>query len=531
VAFAWNGEQRKNFDIYMKDISSPSPPLRITTSEEVDYSPAWSPDGRWIAFCRGTGAAGGGIWLIHPLGGPERKLVGLNSTAVPSSRDLAWSQDSKFLIVTSRLSTSSQYGISTINVESGEAKSLLAASAGEEYMFPAVSPDGRTVAFTRDTGPGISSILLFSLASGGPPRVLRAEAAGRENFRGLLNWYPAWTPDGRYIVFSSDSGGRYHLWLAPSDADGPLEELDALGDGLTGASISRTGQLAFIHQEYDTNIWRLDLHRQISAPGPNPSQVIASTRIENNPAVSPDGRRLAFSSTQSGYAEIWIADVDGKNSAPLTSMNNSITGSPDWSPDGRRIAFDSRAEGHPNVYVVDAGGGKPMRLTSNGSPGVVPRWSADGRWIYYSSDSSGRMEVWRVASSGGMPEQITRQGGFAAIASPDGKYLYFTSDNASASSLWEMEVSSGKSVLVASSVLNRGFALASSGLYFIQGPLEAEEHSLFLYDHNSRKATLLFQLQHGMERGISLTSDARSLYYTGIDHTGHELQIVNRFWH
>jgi len=443
---------------------------------------------------------------------------------------LAWSQDSKYLVVTSRLSPHGQSGISRVNVETGETKLLLTAPPGEEYMFPTVSPDGETVAFTRDTGPGIGSILLFPLVSGARPRILPAQAGARQNFGDFRNEYPAWTPDGRYIVFSSDSGGRRHLWLAPSKATGPLDDLGALGDGVTGASISRTGQLAFVHEEYDTNIWRLDLRRQISDPGPNPIQIIASTRLENNPAVSPDGRRLAFSSNQSGYDEIWISDIDGKDAAPLTSMNSAITGSPDWSPDGRRIAFDSRAEGNPNVYVVDAGGGKPVRLTSSKSTGVVPHWSADGHWLYYSSKSTGRMEVWRIPSSGGTPEQMTTQSGFAAIPSPDGKYLYYTSDNSPASSLWELELSSAKRILVASSVLNRAYALTPSGVCFIQGSPDAEEHSIFQYDRQSRKATLLFKLQHRIERGIALSSDARFLYYTGIDRANHELLIANHFW-
>ncbi len=170
MAYAWNGEHHDNFDIYVKDISSPSPPLRLTTNGDIDYSPAWSPDSRWIAFCRGASEREGAIWLIHPLGGPERKLVTVNSTAGPTRRDLAWSPDSNSLIVTSNLRAGGPSQISQINIETGEAKSLVSAAPGEQYIYPALSPDGQTLAFVRDVGPGISSILLFSLISGAPPR-------------------------------------------------------------------------------------------------------------------------------------------------------------------------------------------------------------------------------------------------------------------------------------------------------------------------------------------------------------------------
>ena len=281
--------------------------------------------------------------------------------------------------------------------------------------------------------------------------------------------------------------------------------MGALGDGATGASISQSGQLAFVHEDLDTNIWRLDLRRAVSDPSPNPVQVVSSTRLESNPAVSPDGRRLAFSSDQTGHAEVWISDIEGKNAAPLTSMGNSVTGSPDWSPDGRRIVFDSRAEGLPNIYIVEASGGKPVRLT----PGVVPHWSSDGQWIYYSAESNGRMEVWRVASSGGAPEQITRQGGFGGILSADGKDLYFTSDNKPISSLWELELSSRKTTLVASSVLDRGYALGSDQLYFISrsGPIRTSIRCSSM-TRTHEKQSFFSNSNTGIDRGVSLSPDA-----------------------
>ena len=85
VAFAWNGPKQDNFDIYVQQIGA-GPPLRLTTDSSIDYDPAWSPDGRWIAFLRSepsslvslrgapvleTGRSE--LRLIPPLGGPERK--------------------------------------------------------------------------------------------------------------------------------------------------------------------------------------------------------------------------------------------------------------------------------------------------------------------------------------------------------------------------------------------------------------------------------------------------------------------------
>ena len=74
MAFVWNGEKEDNYDIYVKQIGSAGPPMRLTTSPAAESSPAWSPDDRWIAFMRRQ-QGNVAVMLIPPLGGPERKLT------------------------------------------------------------------------------------------------------------------------------------------------------------------------------------------------------------------------------------------------------------------------------------------------------------------------------------------------------------------------------------------------------------------------------------------------------------------------
>src|SRR5262249_38714417 len=92
VAFAWNGENEDNWDIYVKIIGSATA-LRLTTDAAADRSPAWSRDGRQIAFVK-MGAPRG-IYLVSPLGGPEQKILDFDAEA----GSLSWSPDGKFLVV------------------------------------------------------------------------------------------------------------------------------------------------------------------------------------------------------------------------------------------------------------------------------------------------------------------------------------------------------------------------------------------------------------------------------------------------
>ena len=124
VAFVWDGENRNNFDIYLKLLGSSSSPLRLTTNKDIDYSPAWSPDGRWIAFCRGTDSPGGAILVVPALGGAERKVIDLDRSAVPVNRCISWSNDSSSLVVSCRLARKGHKGLYVVNVETGETHQL-----------------------------------------------------------------------------------------------------------------------------------------------------------------------------------------------------------------------------------------------------------------------------------------------------------------------------------------------------------------------------------------------------------------------
>ena len=162
VAFTWNGERQDNFDIYVKQIGTERP-LRLTTDRAKDFGPAWSPDGRFIAFGRLSGPLKAGIFVIPAIGGPERKLT---ETLAPHTRKpdpfLAWSPDSKWLVVSEHLDTQQQLIRSPLpesggppaslflcSVETGERRRLTTAPSGSLFdAGPAFSPDGRALALS-----------------------------------------------------------------------------------------------------------------------------------------------------------------------------------------------------------------------------------------------------------------------------------------------------------------------------------------------------------------------------------------------
>lgn len=85
-------------------------------------------------------------------------------------------------------------------------------------------------------------------------------------------------------------------------------------------------------------------------------KLIGSSGADEDPQYSPDGRRIAFSSTRSGASEIWMCSDEGLNCVQLTHLNSPLAGSPSWSPDGSKIVFDANVHHNTDVYVVNSDG-------------------------------------------------------------------------------------------------------------------------------------------------------------------------------
>ena len=174
-----------------------------------------------------------------------------------------------------------------------------------------------------------------------------------------------------------------------------------------GPAISRQGdKLAYVTAFLDSNIWRVSIKDAAAAP----TKVIASTRMDMQPAFSPDGSRLAFVSNRDGKHAIWVSNADGKDPVRLSSVPTG-GGTPAWSPSGKDIVFDSNERGRWNIVVIGAEGGNEVWLTDGSSDNRAPSWSADGEWVYFASNRSGRWEIWKASFRSKEAVQVTRQGG------------------------------------------------------------------------------------------------------------------------
>ena len=159
---------------------------------------------------------------------------------------------------------------------------------------------------------------------------------------------------------------------------------------------------------------------------------LATTRAEWSPDASPNGKRLAFASDQSGSYEIWSSDLAGADLIRHTAFQEPLVSTPRWAPNSRKLIFDARPDGSADLYLVGAESRLPRRLTTDSSDELNGSWSRDGAWIYYGSNRTGAWQIWKMPSGGGASIQVTGQGGFNALEGVEGRFLYYTKHDAKA---------------------------------------------------------------------------------------------------
>ena len=178
-------------------------------------------------------------------------------------------------------------------------------------------------------------------------------------------------------------------------------------------------------------------------------QITTWPGLDCNPAISPDGESIAYSSDHSGSFELFVKSLaPGARDIQLTT-DGQQNFDPAWSPDGKRIAYYSMKR--HGIFVMPAMGGVAKQLTDFGSH---PAWSPDGQLVVFQATSSpdldampmGNSTLWIVSAQGGTPRQLTHVNSppgshYAPSWSPDGKRIAFMNFNTLSAQVWSISAS------------------------------------------------------------------------------------------
>lgn len=271
-------------------------------------------------------------------------------------------------------------------------------------------------ALTGKTGMFLSRIVVASDRMSSPSReifVMDWDAANPEKISNhrSISLSPTWSRDGKKVAYTSYvKRGRNAL----RNADLFLYELAtakretvSFRQGInSGASFAPDDSIYLtISQGMSPNIYRINQSGEILNKVTNGPA--GAMNVE--PAVSPDGKKVAFSSDRPGRTMIYVMDADGSGVKRLT-FAGQFNASPAWSPDGKKLAFAGQIGANFDIFVMDADGQNMVRLTkANKANGKAannedPTWSPDGRFVMYTSDRTGRSQIY-ISTPDGIDER------------------------------------------------------------------------------------------------------------------------------
>jgi Tol biopolymer transport system component/DNA-binding winged helix-turn-helix (wHTH) protein len=525
ITFAWKPPQADARIVVKMVDDDPVQELTRSPGGFDDDSPAWSPDGRSIAFERHTSNwlpdKRGGLYVIPAIGGRERQVY----SGLVSSQGPTWAPDGRALVFAAKRThreKSSLYRLSLDTLESARLMSSDTPDLNRDVDVPACSPDGKNIAFVVYFSDYSEDVYLIPSQGG---------AATRLTFDAKAIWgRVAWTPDAKAILFESSRGGSPELWRVPASGGQP-ERLSAAANALGGVALdSERRRLAYVVRNDGVHIGAFSLR----SPGEPPRRIAESTRSEYGATFSPDGTRIAFVSNRAGDAvDIWVSDADGTNQTRLTTSTRGFNASQQWSPDGEWLAYDSDVvDFQYDVYLIRVSGGSPRRLTSERSSDYGPTWSRDGRWLYFASDRTGKEQIYKMPSAGGVAVQVTKGGGFPPGAeSADGRFLYYSKGMGQAG-VWRVPIDGGLEEPVIRTYpadpLYRSWVLVEDGIYYLNNQDKKRSRLDFLRFATGRVEQIL-ELPESAGADISISPDRRTLLTCWAGPPSDQIFVVDNF--
>jgi Tol biopolymer transport system component len=303
---------------------------------------------------------------------------------------------------------------------------------------PALSPDGKQVAFSWDGENGDNFDIYVKLVGAGAPLRLSSNPANEFD--------PAWSPDGRYIAFCREASDHTEIWMVPAlgGAERKLGEAATCG----GLSWSPDGRLLALVDKNPIQtrpaIFLLSLEtgekRRLTTP---PKEDYGDIY----PRFSQTGKTLAFvRAASSGRSDAYVLPTASGGTAvtdprQLTSQGEVIVGL-DWTADSRRIVYSAGQYGSTSLWSVPAGGGPPERIGLAGERASDLSVSRTGNRLVYERDSWDT-NIWRIpgpnsSKSKGEPLRLiaSTQADGEPQFSPDGKKIVFSSSRSGTEEIW-----------------------------------------------------------------------------------------------
>lgn len=438
IAFASSrdGVQR----IWIKQVADGS---EVALTPGPDDFPRFTPDGSSIVYTHADPGRPGSLWRVPVVGGePRRILDGAGTTDVsPDGSTLAFTRnvDNK---------GTQQTALMLANANGANVRELARTDVGAAH--PRWSPDGSKIALVAVRGGRVSQAILVIDAKSGEAKLLAIPPKAGEVSSVI------WSADSRHVTYvraeSVEAVVGSSAKIVRHDID--TDESEVIGwashNGVV-LDVMRNGAIVLDVRSPRDNLRELDAD--------NERWVTRGNSSDRQPAYSPDGKSLLFTSNRSGNLDLWIANIDG------TVKRVTDDGAEDWdpafTPDGRKIVWSAGRSGNLEIWAANADGSEAIQLSKDGIDAENPTATRDG-WVVYNSFHPQNGGIWKVRLDGTQATQIVKERSALPEVSPDGQYVAYLSQSRTANAeIRVARVADGKDmgISIAPPVLRRTAAI------------------------------------------------------------------------
>jgi serine/threonine protein kinase/Tol biopolymer transport system component len=413
VAYVENGSPRR---LMMRDRRGTSA-LAIDTGGIAPFTPSFSADGLSLYFSGADAAGERSIFRVDVLGGSPRKLLaGYRPSPSPDGRFLAYLLD--------RGGNHPSYDLCVAGPNGDLARCTAIAPAPDALFSFAWSRDGRRIHVAL--GSGQSARTRLGILDPRTGRVAYAADPG-ESLPMMLNGFAADPASDDLLFTGSPIYGRGGELSRRHGA-----AFSAVTSGVSdyrGLSVDAAG-IAAVTANYreNSNIEQVTVSAHPRADSEGARVLTEDNEGDYRPIWSPDGSKIAFTSTRTGSRSIWIMNADGGAPRELTPEKSDY-GWPAWSPDGKSVSYSCNRTGNHEVYLQALEGGPPRRITTSAVFNGQASFSPDGRTIFFeSADRAGNPILKRTDLSSGKTEIFANEDDEFPVVSPDGRFVAVTSE-------------------------------------------------------------------------------------------------------
>jgi DNA-binding winged helix-turn-helix (wHTH) protein/Tol biopolymer transport system component len=356
--------------------------LTAPVAGQRDLMPSWSPDGQRIAFSRVVGERCR-IMLVPASGGPVQEV---GDCLANHAHPVAWYPDGRALIGAQRpggLSKAVERALHRMALDEGRWRRIdYVRSPSDEDMSPAVSPDGRWIAFHRNLS--LADVWRMPIGGGTPERLTNL----RTNLYGL-----AWARDNRHLVFARYREGRIYLNRLDT-ATGRIVEVVAGNDNLMYPSMARSSDaIAFEIGSTQSRMRRIALDDGEDAMARS-RRLFDSSGSNLMPSIAPDGQQILFYSSRTGDQRLWWLDQRDPDSLRAFEGFIPVPRYPAmWHPQSRTALVIGTQRGEPyGIYEIDPARGRITRLPVPDRQPVHVAWHPDpDRLLVVADRGEGRL--------------------------------------------------------------------------------------------------------------------------------------------